>query len=174
MENLMFGLNFLRAKVKEARIALGAGRVTLPYPFAPAHPAPGFRGFPQVDASRCIGCGGCLSACTPNLISVEDKGSLAVFTWSLARCTYCGRCAEVCPEEAVTMSQDFETATADVSDLTMTVEVFMASCNRCGRCYRTQTPLDPPHPRAFHDERVRALCDRWRGDRYEKRGEAGA
>ena len=27
------------------------------------------------------------------------------------RCTYCGRCAEVCPEKAITMSQDFETAT---------------------------------------------------------------
>ena len=67
-------------------------------------------------------------------------------------------CAEVCPEDAVTMSNQFETATNNIDDLTMLVEVFMGSCNRCGRCYRTQTPIDPPHPRAHHDEHVVDLC----------------
>ena len=170
----MLGLRLIRGKLKEAWLCLAAGRVTLAYPYAPAQPAPGFRGFPKVDASRCIGCGGCLSVCTPNLISVEDKGPLARFTWALARCTYCGRCAEVCPEDAVTMSQEFETATPSAGDLVMTVEVFMASCNRCGRCYRTQTPLDPPHPRSYHEARVAALCDRWKGDHYEKSPEAAS
>jgi hydrogenase-4 component H len=157
----MLGLRMLRGKAKEAVICLSAGRVTLPYPFAPAEPAPGFRGLPQVDASRCIGCGGCLSNCTPNAISIRDEGPFARITWELSRCTYCGRCADVCPEEAVTMTPRFETATGDIGDLTMTVDVFMGSCNRCGRCYRTQTPLDPPHVRAHHDRRVDALCDVW-------------
>jgi hydrogenase-4 component H len=161
-EGVVLGLKLVRGKIKEAAICLAAGRVTLPYPYAPAGPAPAFRGLPQVDAGRCIGCGGCVSVCTPNLITVEDENQVARFTWTLARCTYCGRCAEVCPEDAVTMSQEFETATGDIADLTMTVEVFMASCNRCGRCYRTATPLDPVHARLFHDERVAALCDRWK------------
>jgi hydrogenase-4 component H len=156
----MFGLRLLRGKIKEAVICLGAGRVTLPYPFAPANPAPDFRGLPEVDVAKCIGCGGCVSVCPPNLISVQDRGPEATFTWTRARCTYCGRCAEVCPEEAVTMSQSFETATDNLDDLTLTVEVFMASCNRCGRCYKTQTPIDPPHPRAYHEERVTLLCGR--------------
>lgn len=158
----MLGLKLLRGKIKEAALCLSAGRVTLPYPYAPADPAPDFRGLPRVDASRCCGCGGCVSVCTPNLITVEDRGQLAIFTWTLARCTYCARCAEVCPEDAVKMSQGFETATDRIEDITFTVEVFMASCNRCGRCYRTQTPLDPPHARAFHTERVAALCDKWK------------
>ncbi|MGA9753154.1 MAG: 4Fe-4S binding protein [Acidobacteriota bacterium] len=165
---MVLGLRLLRGKLKEAALCLGAGRVTLPYPFEPPTPtAEGYRGLPRVDASRCIGCGGCVSVCTPNLISVIDEGPVARFTWELARCTYCGRCGEVCPEDAVTLSRDFETATNDAHDLVMTVEVFMASCNRCGRCYRTQTPLEPPHPRAFHERRVEALCDRWKdgGDR---------
>jgi len=68
------------------------------------------------------------------------------------------------------MSQEFETAPPTVDDLVMTVEVFMASCNRCSRCYRTQTPIDPPHSRKFHEERITALCDGWKGDHYEKRG----
>jgi hydrogenase-4 component H len=158
----VFGLKLLRGKVKEAVICLSAGRVTLPYPYAPADPAADFRGLPRVEGSRCIGCGGCVSVCPSNLISVEDDGPLARFTWMLERCTYCARCAEVCPEDAVSMSPSFETATNDLSDLRMTVEVFMASCNRCGRCYRTQTPLDVPHARTYHDRRVEALCDKWK------------
>ncbi len=158
----MLPWRFFRAKAREAWICLSAGRVTLPYPYAPAPPAPGFRGLPEVNASRCIGCGGCASVCTPGLIAIADDGPRATLTWSLARCTYCGRCAEVCPEEAVTMSAEFETATADVRDLTTVVDVFMGSCNRCGRCYRTQTPLDPPHPRTHHEARVEAICERYR------------
>ncbi len=158
----MAPLRFLRAKYREARLCLSAGRVTLPSPYEAADPPPGFRGLPSVDASRCIGCGGCASVCTPGLIAIDDDGPHARFTWSLARCIYCGRCAEVCPEEAVTMSPTFETATSDISALTMTVDVFMGSCSRCGRCYGTQTPLDPPHPRAHHQARVAAICDRYR------------
>ena len=158
----MFGMKLLRGKLEEALICLSAGRVTLQYPYVPAEAPPGFRSLPQVDASRCIGCGGCVSVCTPSLIAVEDDGPRATFTWSLARCTYCGRCAEVCPEDAVEMTPRFENATNEVRDLTMTVEVFMASCNRCGRCYRTQTPLDPPHVRAFHEKRLEALCEKYR------------
>jgi len=154
--------SLLRAKFREAKICLSAGRVTLPYPFAPADPAPGFRGLPSVDASRCTGCGGCVSVCTPGLIAIEDDGPHARLTWSLARCVYCARCAEVCPEDAVTMSQGFETATGEIGALTMTVDVFMGSCNRCGRCYRTQTPLDPPHPRLHHEARVEAICERYK------------
>jgi hydrogenase-4 component H len=155
-------LKLLRSKFREAWICLSAGRVTLPYPYAPADPAPGFRGLPVVDASRCIGCGGCASVCTPGLIAIADDGPRARFTWSLARCTYCARCAEACPEDAVTMSPGFETATGEVGDLTMTVEVFMGSCNRCGRCYRTITPLDAPYPRTHHEARLEAICDRYR------------
>ena len=160
----MLGFKLLRGKLKEAVICLSAGRVTLPYPYKPLETPEDFRGLPLVDASRCIGCGGCVSVCPPNLISVEDRGPTARFAWHLERCTYCGRCAEVCPEEAVSMTQQFETATDNLKDLLMEVEVFMGTCNRCGRCYRTQTPLDPPHPRSHHNERVAQLCQWKEGD----------
>ncbi|NIR01643.1 MAG: 4Fe-4S ferredoxin, partial [Gemmatimonadales bacterium] len=60
------------SKLKEAIICLRAGRVTLPYPFAPNPPAPGFRGTVSVDAEKCIGCGGCANVCTPRAIVVSD------------------------------------------------------------------------------------------------------
>jgi len=39
-----------KAKLKEAVICLGAGRVTLPYPFEPTHAPPKFRGKIEFDA----------------------------------------------------------------------------------------------------------------------------
>lgn len=55
-----------------------------------------------------------------------------------SRCTYCGRCADVCPEGAITMSADFETASDHREDLTTRLELFMLTCQRCGRCYEME------------------------------------
>ena len=131
------------SKLKEALICFKAGVVTLPYPFAPHDPADGFHGRVMVDAEKCIGCGGCAEVCPPRCIIVTDpsheKRELEFF---LERCTYCARCEEVCPEEAITVTKEFETATNDTQDMHMKVEVFMATCHRCGRCYELPTPLD--------------------------------
>ncbi|MFB3880866.1 MAG: 4Fe-4S binding protein [Armatimonadota bacterium] len=131
------------SKLKEAIICLGAGRVTLPYPFAPHPPAAGFRGRLSVDPEKCIGCGGCANVCTPRAIVVTDpEQERRVIEFFLERCTYCARCAEVCREKAITLTEQFETATNDVNDLHVKVEVFMGSCQRCGRCFEPTTPLD--------------------------------
>jgi len=131
------------SKLKEAIICLRAGRVTLPYPFAPHPPAPGFRGTVSVDAEKCTGCGGCANVCTPRAIVVSDPSQeIRVLEFFLERCTYCARCAEVCPEEAISVTEQFETATDEVGDLHMRVEVYMGSCQRCGRCFETSTALD--------------------------------
>jgi len=52
-----------------------------------------------------------------------------------SRCTYCGRCAEICPEDAITITTEFELATEDTNDVTERMELFMLTCQRCGRCY---------------------------------------
>ena len=133
----------IESKLKEALICLRAGRVTLPYPFAPHPPAPGFRGTVSVDAEKCIGCGGCANVCTPRAIVVSDPSQeTRVIEFFLERCTYCARCAEVCPEKAISVTEQFESATNDVEDLHIRVEVYMGSCQRCGRCFETSTALD--------------------------------
>lgn len=140
------------SKLKEAIICLRAGRVTLPYPFAPHPPAPGFRGTVSVDAEKCTGCGGCANACTPRAIVVSDPSQeTRVLEFLLERCTYCARCAEVCPEEAITVTEEFESATNDVEDLHIRVEVYMGSCQRCGRCFETSTALDKLMVTGFRD-----------------------
>jgi hydrogenase-4 component H len=133
----------LLSKLKETLICLRAGRVTLPYPFEPHDPAPGFRGKLEVDADLCFGCGGCAAVCPAGVILVADNDRhtrLMTFAWS--RCTYCGRCEEVCPEGAITMGADFETATDSPEDMVVTLEVFMGPCGRCGRCFVPPTALD--------------------------------
>lgn len=131
------------SKIKEAIICFKAGRVTLPYPFAPREPEEGFRGRVLVDAEKCVGCGGCAEVCTPRCIDVSDPSKdKRVLEFALERCTYCARCAEVCPEEAIEVTKEFETATNDTQDMHMRVEVFMSTCRRCGRCYEPPSPLD--------------------------------
>lgn len=133
----------LTSKLREALICLKAGRVTLPYPFAPHDPEPGFRGKVTIDADLCFGCGGCANVCEAGVILLTDTGQhtrVLEFFWR--RCTYCGRCQEVCPEGAVKLSQEFQTATNDAADLYLRLEVFMGPCQRCGRCFPPPTPLE--------------------------------
>jgi hydrogenase-4 component H len=133
----------LVSKVKEAWIGLAAGTVTLPYPLAPHPPAPGFRGRPVFDVTKCIGCGGCASNCPAREILIFDPcQELRVLHYLGLRCTSCGRCAEVCPEKAITMGEEFELATDHIEELEQRLTLFMGSCQRCGRCFKAATPLE--------------------------------
>ena len=131
------------SKLKEAMVGLKAGRVTLRYPFEPRVAPPNFRGRPIFDANKCIGCAGCANNCPAREILVLDVcQELRILKYLGRRCTYCGRCADVCPEKAITMSRDYETATNQIHDLEQRLELFMSTCQRCGRCFKEPTPLD--------------------------------
>ncbi len=131
------------SKIKEAILCLKAGRVTLPYP-AEAKPVPErFRGRPIFDIHKCIGCAGCANNCPAREILVLDVcQEIRIVKYIGRRCTYCGRCADVCPEGAITMSKEFENATNDIHDIRQELELFMGTCQRCGRCFKGQGPLE--------------------------------
>jgi len=131
---------WLTSKIKQVLMVLKPGKVTLGYPFTP-NPAPrDFRGQPYWDHHKCIGCGGCAAHCPARTILVRDLcQELRVMLYDSSRCTYCGRCADVCPESAITMTDKFKLATGDREDLTERMELFMLTCQRCGRCYNMET-----------------------------------
>lgn len=133
----------LLSKLRETLLCLKAGRVTLPYPAKSGPVPPRFRGRPIFDAAKCIGCAGCANNCPAREILVCDVcQEIRIIQYLGRRCTYCGRCADVCPEKAITMSHDFETATDKIVDLQQRIELFMSTCQRCGRCYTEPSPLD--------------------------------
>ena len=133
----------LMSKIKETILCLKAGRVTLSYPANPKPVPPRFRGRPVFDGKKCIGCAGCANNCPAREILVADRcQEIRVVKYIGRRCTYCGRCADLCPEKAITMSSEFETATEAIKDISQTMDVWMATCQRCGRCFKHDVPLN--------------------------------
>jgi hydrogenase-4 component H len=133
----------LLSKIRETWIGLKAGRVTVPYPFVPATVPARFRGRPQFNVAKCVGCAGCANNCPAREILVYDVcQELRILKYLGRRCTYCGRCADVCPEKAITMSAEFENATNDIHDLQQELDLFMSTCQRCGRCFKEANPLE--------------------------------
>jgi hydrogenase-4 component H len=130
---------WLTSKIKQVLLVLKPGVVTLKYPFEP-HPVPkNFRGQPVWDHHKCIGCGGCAAHCPARTILVKDVcQDLRILMYDGSRCLYCGRCSDVCPEDAITMTEQFEISSNDKNDITSTVELFMLTCQRCGRCYNME------------------------------------
>ena len=131
------------SKLREVMVGWTAGRVTLPYPAAARPVPPRFRGRPIFDVTKCIGCAGCANNCPAREILVFDVcQEIRILKYLGRRCTYCGRCADVCPEKAITMSGEFENATPRAQDLEQRLELFMSTCQRCGRCFKEPSPLD--------------------------------
>jgi hydrogenase-4 component H len=150
----------LTSKVKEAVICLKAGVVTLPYPFRSEGVSARFRGRPVFDAAKCIGCAGCANNCPAREILIFDRcQEVRVLRYLGRRCTYCGRCADVCPEKAIRMSQEFETATNQIQDLRQDIEIFMGTCQRCGRCFKEPSVLEGLMMKGFREDDLES--ERW-------------
>ncbi|UWG96492.1 4Fe-4S binding protein [Dehalobacter sp. DCM] len=129
------------SKLKELKLALRAGRVTLPYPFVRSAPTAGFRGRPVLDGTKCLGCGACAQVCPPRTISVIDNQDTRTILVDYARCTYCARCEEVCRVGSITLNHEFELATTDKNDFKLSAVLMMAKCSKCGTPFMTKRML---------------------------------
>ncbi|SRR6266496_1671458 len=148
------------SKLEETLACLKAGRVTLPYPANPDPVPAKFRGRPIFDAAKCIGCGGCANNCPAREILVFDVcQEVRILKYLGRRCTYCGRCAEVCPEKAITMSHEFENGTNTIGDLGQQLDLFMSTCQRCGRCFKPASVLEELKMKGYRSDDLKD--ERW-------------
>lgn len=76
---------------------------------------------------RCTGCSACEVACPNGTIEIiskrievdgKKKKVIDKFVYHLSMCTFCNLCILSCPTDAIKMSQDFEHAVFDRSELT--------------------------------------------------------
>lgn len=59
---------------------------------------------PQIDTTRCTGCGWCVAACPPHVLSLQTEGwrKCSVLHDATA-CTGCSQCERQCPLDVITM-----------------------------------------------------------------------
>lgn len=105
---------------------------TLPYPRQPSVPPEGFRGKPEFDLQKCVGCGACAQTCPMGAINVTDGLERSIRVW-YGKCGFCGRCQDVCPEEAIRLTSAYELAVFDKNKATADVKIEFESCPSCGK-----------------------------------------
>ncbi|MHA1594028.1 MAG: 4Fe-4S binding protein [Candidatus Baldrarchaeia archaeon] len=131
---------------------------TIKYPYEPSPAPEGFRGKPEVDPEKCIGCGACARVCSAEGITIEDKGAERTISYFYGKCTFCARCEEVCPAEAVKLSREFELSDYDKSAFYVKVTVPLLTCRICG------TPFVPKPQLEMGLEKVADLLKKYNID----------
>ena len=60
---------------------------------------------PRIDPTRCTGCGWCVAACPPHVLSLRDapQWQKKSHLHDASGCTGCARCAVKCPFDAISM-----------------------------------------------------------------------
>jgi ferredoxin len=73
----------------------------------------GHEALPSIDVFRCTGCGRCVAACRPNLLSLEKRGWVKTSVLhDLMACTGCGACESACPYGVIGMVEEAREAIA--------------------------------------------------------------
>lgn len=102
--------------------------ITVNYPEEKLDLPVGYRGLPVLLSDpdgnlKCVSCELCAKACPVNCIEIQshrgpDRAKvLDVYNLDATWCMYCGLCVEACPFDALAMSDQYELAETDMSNL---------------------------------------------------------
>jgi len=97
-------------------------KFTVQYPFQKKELPPRARWALGLQG-RCVACQLCEAICPTEAIYIEGVGkdgsnrTAGVWLWDAGRCMYCGLCVEACPEEVIVMTNLYELAVDDRTDM---------------------------------------------------------
>jgi len=122
----------------EAVKALTHKPYTSKFPFKPHEPYPSFRGQPEYNADRCLGCLACEETCPAEAIAHQDviNGSAPkrVMIHYTDTCIFCGCCEDACiaDHEGIKLTNNWELAFFERDKAFETIEKDLQLCEICG------------------------------------------
>lgn len=126
-------------ELKEAIKSLVSKPYTTKFPYTPHVPFERFRGKPQFNPEKCVGCGACAIVCPVSAIKIEDiiEGNKATrkLTHFSGICIFCGQCEANCiaDKSGIKLSKEFDLAYFQQGEDSHFVEHELLLCQCCGR-----------------------------------------
>ena len=124
-------------ELKEAVTSFVSPAFTTKFPAKPCEVPKSYRGKPEFDLDKCIGCGACVNVCpTEALTMVDDleaEQPVRKITLRHDTCIFCGNCSENCTTtDGIKLSNEWDLAGLDREAMSETHEFEMQMCEKCG------------------------------------------
>lgn len=120
-------------------MAVVRGPYTSPFPAEPHVPHPNFRGQPEFDADKCVGCLACEAVCPVEAIAHEDKldgvsAPTRIMIHYTDTCIFCGQCEAACiaDHQGIRCTDQWELSFFDRASAYETISKELQLCEMCG------------------------------------------
>ncbi|MFH1825711.1 MAG: 4Fe-4S binding protein [bacterium] len=132
---------FRKPGVFQIRILWEAIRAVIFGPYTSQFPAvmpeipDGFRGKPEYNQDKCVGCKACFEVCPARAIEIEDdlKKKTRKLIHRQDVCIYCGQCELACiTQEGIKLTKEYLSATYDRKQSNSSIEKELVLCEHCG------------------------------------------
>ncbi|HPW77051.1 MAG: Formate hydrogenlyase subunit 7 [Candidatus Omnitrophica bacterium ADurb.Bin292] len=90
------------------------------------------RGVPEIDFSKCTGCGKCVLACPTQALKMTDcpEEDRRSFLLSRGSCIFCGLCESACPHQAIAFSGACNLAASTKAELNKKATFPLSVCRK--------------------------------------------